>query len=108
MTHDADQEREDLEGLLAHPGWTLFRAHVGQEWGPEAYRLKVGQAIGLLPAGGDAPERAATTVLQIEAAAREVERLMDWPRQRVQALERQQAPAVTRAGVDVRWTEGRA
>lgn len=82
MSQDHSKELEDLEQLVAEPGWARLEAHVAREWGPEAYRRRVGQLLAGLPQGSDPTGQ----VLQLEAATREVERLMAWPRERVRTL----------------------
>lgn len=81
-----ETELEELESLLASPGWRNFLRYSQADWGPETYRRKVQQALGLVP---DRP-RAEDHVLQIEAAARAVERLLAWPEQRVRELRAKQ------------------
>ena len=90
---DHAKELEELEELLADPGWARVEAHALREWGPEAYRRRMGQLLAGLPAETD-PR---SYVLQVEASAREVERLIAWPRERVAKLRGQQAATVERA-----------
>ena len=39
-------ERSDLlEALVTHPGWKLYTAQIGEEWGPRAYAQKLKAAV---------------------------------------------------------------
>lgn len=89
---DHNTEREDLIALLESPGWQRFRAFAQQEWGAEAYRIKVRQILSGLSTNntGDA----AGHVLQLESAARAIEQLFAWVIDRVKKLQAQEAGAV--------------
>lgn len=81
-----DQEREDLEALRAHPGWSRFLEHVEAEWGPRAYAARLERAIAATPAGPEAERQAHETVFQITAARREIFRLIAWVEERLDRL----------------------
>ena len=81
---DTNQELEDIETLVASPGWHLFVAHVDREFGPLGYRQKASKIL-----SGVSVERqndAAGLLLQLESSTREVERLLAWPKERVSRL----------------------
>lgn len=92
----AQKELEELEALVASEGWRLFSEHCQADWGPAAYRRAVQAALGLVPSSQRANEEANRTVLQIEASAREVEKIVGWPASRIRELRaklEQPAPA---------------
>lgn len=84
----AQKELEELEALVASEGWKRFLAHFEEEWGPVAYRQRVGQALSRVPRfNRDQQESdARDTVFQVEAAAREVERIVNWSAVRIKEL----------------------
>lgn len=78
MGQDTARELEELEELLADPGWLRFIAFVEAQWGPGAYRQRVQQAI--------QHQDSHVEVVKVDAEARAVERAVGWPRERVRAL----------------------
>jgi hypothetical protein len=79
-----DSEREDLQALLASAGFARMRAFVEQSWGAEACIAKIDTALTNLRPGDEDGER--MTVLQIRAASRQIQGLMRWPQERLNAL----------------------
>ena len=80
MAAPADQKNllEVLEELLLDPGWSVFKAHADNEWGPRQYRTRVQAALTT-----DTPE---ASVIAVECAATEIERLLQWPEEQVNRL----------------------
>lgn len=78
------QELEDLEALIDSPGWARFRAIADREWGAVAYRQKIQQLLQRVGAGE--VENAAHLVMQLEVAAREVEKLFVFVEERIKFL----------------------
>lgn len=94
-------EREDLEQLMLHPGWLRYRAYVESQWGADACIQKIDTALSTLERGDQ--QAANETVTQIRARAREAQRLLMWPRERVNTLmamesQRKQEPTYSRRG----------
>jgi hypothetical protein len=76
-------EREDLEALLASPGWIRFHDYVKAQWAV-GYPARIKMAI------KDAQEKntnVAEAVHRIDAANDEVNAMLSWPKQRLQSLE---------------------
>lgn len=84
-----ETELESLEALLASEGWRRFWAYYEAAWGPQPYRQRVQVSL----KAANSPALANETVLQIEAATREVERLMTWPAERIKQLRAKQDEA---------------
>ncbi len=76
MDETLDQEREDLEALLATPGWTRFLRFVQKEWlTGRGYRARMRAALGVT----DGPQF-------VEMTATEIEKLLTWPGERLKQL----------------------
>lgn len=79
--------REDLEQLLASPGWQWFIKLAEDEWiGPAAYKKRVQHAVKSVPMSGDAETVARSRVVQTEAVIEAVESLLREPHQMLQRL----------------------
>ena len=78
------EERDALEGLLHHAGWTLFWAHVDQEWGAGGARFER-TLMGLAERDED-DAVVVQQMRQIAVARREILRLKDWPSTRLRQL----------------------
>lgn len=90
-----DTEHEDLESGLTSGFWTRFQAHVEDEWGRVGFADKLAKI-----AKFDDPQ-ALALVRQITVAQQEIQRVMQWPKERLQELERQKkgtAPMLSRRG----------
>ena len=79
---DSNNELEVLEELIADPGWGRFVAHVEREWGSVQYRQRMRHAL------QNEDQREAFAV---DRAAEEIERLVQWPSERVRVLEARRA-----------------
>lgn len=94
------EEQTALEGLLSHPGWHLFRAHVRQQWGPEGYARRLKAAVTTAVANKGSVEAAVTA---IDLASNEVDLIQAWPLTRLKQIEasvasEQAEPLVSRRG----------
>lgn len=87
-------ELEELEALLASPGWARFNAYVEKEYGAVGYRQKAQKV--LTGVSIEKQSEAATLLLQLESSTREIERLMAWVRERVSKLRAGGQHAATR------------
>ena len=78
-----NQEREDLNGLLTHPGWLRLKAHLDDLYGPEQMVRHYESAANVV----DQAERLAQ-IAQITQRLRAVRDILDWPAKRIKDLER--------------------
>ena len=82
-------EREDLEGLLLHPGYLRFAAYARKHWGDEITAL-------LRTAVNDTNDaNALQKMRQIIVAKDAIDRLLAWPEERIAALIAQKQTAAT-------------
>lgn len=86
MSPEANTETRQIEKdafthLLETDGWRLFLAYVEQSWGAEACIQKIDRALQELKPGDEGGER--MTVLQIRAAARQIQALTRYPAERI-------------------------
>jgi hypothetical protein len=95
-------EREDLDQLLASPGWVRFAAYVKKQWGPEGYGIRLKQAV---TAAIAANQDVSNAVSRVDAANDAVNEVLTWPRERVKHLEhfeqqrkQEQTPTMSRRG----------
>lgn len=75
-------ERDDLDQLLAHPGWLRFIAHCREEWGSVAYARRIKAAV------------AVNNLQQVQVVDRvndELNILLNWPSECVRASDRHTA-----------------
>ena len=87
------EEREILEGLLTHPGWTAFQTAVGDLWGPKAYANRLKGAVSHARTVG---KDASQAIELVDAANDAVAEVMRWPGERVVRLKQQeQEPTVS-------------
>lgn len=94
--NDVDtREIEDLAQLVKSPGFARFALHVEQEWGAEACIRKIDRVLQELRPGDEDGER--STVLQIRAAARQIQALVSWPEQRIAMLKAEKPKPLARA-----------
>ena len=88
MTDPDINELEALHTLVQSDGWTVFKAHVDREYGPEACIRQIDTALATVERGDrDAAEE---TVTQIRARAKAAQALASWPEQRIKYLKDQQ------------------
>lgn len=78
-----DTEREDLDAGLSSGFWKRFQAHVESEWG------EVGFAKRLAAISKFDDPVALAFVRQMMVAQQEIQKLMKWPTERAQELDRQ-------------------
>lgn len=81
------REREDLEALVASPGWLRLLEHARLAWTvnyPQKIKLAIMDAT-------EKGQNVAEAVLRINAANDEVNAILSWPKQRVQSLLSQEA-----------------
>ena len=76
-------EHEDLESGLSSAFWKRFAAHVEEEWGRVGFAERLSRI-----AKFDDPQ-ALALVRQITVAQQEIQRVMQWPKERLAELERQ-------------------
>lgn len=84
---DYDKELEDLEALLASPGWERFMGYVSLAWGNAAFRQRAHKILVSLTDGTQRSD-AANLLLQLEYASDEIEKLFKWVPDRVSQLKR--------------------
>mgnify|MGYP001579304550 FL=1 len=89
------EDREALDALLAHPGWRLFRAHVGEAWGPVAYANRLKAALGHARSVGSDVARA---IDGVDAANEAIAEIMRWPAEEVARARRAQEEPVASLG----------
>ena len=90
---DETGECADLRELLQLAGWGHVCAYIDQTWGPEACLEKIDRALQALQPGDVEAER--QTVLQIRAAAKQMQALKTWPVQRMRELAPQKSSSTT-------------
>ncbi len=73
-----------LQELVTSEGWQRFVQHVDDVWGAGAQLAKIDRAFQELQPGDEAGER--MTALQVRAAAKSVQALVAWPRERLREL----------------------
>lgn len=89
------EDLEALDALLAHPGWRLFRAHVGEAWGPVAYANRLKAALGHARSVGSDVARA---IDGVDAANEAIAEIMRWPAEEVARARRAQEEPVASLG----------
>lgn len=82
-------EYEDLEALLASPGWSRFVAHVKREWGPEGVQFQ--RALTAAADMADDP-LALAKFRQVLVAQKACQGVVDWLPQRVAHLKAATVP----------------
>ena len=78
---DREHERESLEGLVESDGWRIFWEHARNEWRGPGYIARMEAALSF----GTGDLNKAKTVHE---TAKDIERLLLWPAQRVKELQR--------------------
>ena len=78
-------ELEDLEALLASPGWARLVAFANREWSSEQYRARVQRALDTIPSPDKAGE-AAVLIMRLEDTAKAVDNMINWPAFRIGQL----------------------
>lgn len=81
--------RDALSDLIKHPGWELFTQHCLDEWGLQGtrYHAEMDKAL------NEADSKIAhLKALQVAAAKRMVETMLNWPSQEVSRLGRLDEP----------------
>lgn len=90
MSTDADDPRAHqlvvLHDLVQSEGWALLVAHLKQEWGPDGYGRKMQTALAGIPAGPDRAYAIERVAEQIDATARAVNEIVEWPAIQMRAL----------------------
>ncbi len=87
------RELADLQDLVRAEGFRRFQAHVEQEWGDAACIRKIDEVLRQLTPGDRPAEQ--ETVLQVRAAARQIQALVRWPEDRISQLQGQKPKAVS-------------
>ena len=79
------EARDALADLLKHPGWAAYVEHCLSEWGTRGtrYDAEMDKALNCTD-----PAVAHAQALQVRAARKIVESLLDWPTQEVSRLGR--------------------
>ena len=81
---DNTLERENLESLLQSDGWRTFAAHVEGEWGAGGREF----IAAVTSAADNTSDASATAHLrQIIVAQKLIQRLMQWPSERLKQLQ---------------------
>lgn len=80
-----DNELEDLEALLASPGWARLVAFANREWSSEQYRARVQRALETVPSP-DKSGDAAILIMRLEDTAKAVDNVLAWPGFRLSQL----------------------
>jgi hypothetical protein len=84
MSED-NTELEDLETLLASPGWARLVAFANREWSSEQYRQRVQRALDTVPSPDKAGD-AAILIMRLEDTAKAVDNVLAWPAFRLRQL----------------------
>lgn len=92
MSEATQAERDDLEGLLQHPGWARYQQMVQREWGPSGERYQ--QAVELAASKAD-PDLTRDSLKVIILTHKEIKRLLALPVERVQHLTHATAPVLS-------------
>ncbi len=82
---------EDLEGLVASPGFLLLKNRAKAQWGPTAFNARVSQAI--VRADTDETFNLAKELAKLQFAQQEINALVSWPQQELDAHAKQLAKA---------------
>lgn len=82
---EREEERLALKALVQSEGWKAFQSLIDGEWGADATLAKIDRALGMVDRGDT--DGVADTVQQIQAARREVLKVLTLPRERLTALE---------------------
>ncbi len=88
------QQLDDLQSLLASPGWRLLTDMVEAEWGATGFGKKIADTLGT---EGDTGLQL-RQLQQATVAQREVLRVMNWPSEQINRARRDAAAAVTTTG----------
>ena len=87
---DYDQMREmrivSLRDLLQSPGWALVQHQARVEWGPEGYGRQMQAAIANASTGPDRPYEIAQIAERVDATARAINALVEWPKEELARL----------------------
>ena len=83
------ETRDALSDLVKSPGWALYVEHCQAEWGNRGtrYDAEMDKALNQTD-----PAVAHAQALQVRAARKIVENLLDWPAQEVSRLGRVEEP----------------
>lgn len=82
-----DREREELEALITTPGWRRFEAELATRYGDEAFRATIEGVANGTAKSDAAPSIIGQQVLQQLAVAKHVKTLLQWPRERIAAID---------------------
>jgi hypothetical protein len=69
-----------LKEMTQTRGWSLFVDHLKAEWGPQGYGRRMQEALSSVPAGPDRVYEIARIAEQVDATARAVNALVEWPK----------------------------
>ena len=72
--------------LLQSLGWKLLKAHADHDWGPAGYGVQMQRALASIPQGPDRAYELARVAEQVDATAKAVNALIEWPEQAVKLL----------------------
>jgi len=86
------QELQDLQDLIASPGWRLVEIMVDREWGAQGFGEKISRTVGQM--AGTATDMAqlqlaAQQLAQATVTQTEVQRIMRWPKETLAEAKRQ-------------------
>ena len=89
------ETRDVLSDLVKHPGWAIYIEHCLSEWGNRGtrYDAEMDKALNCTD-----PAVAHAQALQVRAARKIVEALLDWPTQEVSRLGRIEEPVALGMG----------
>lgn len=84
------EERQTLTDMLQSDGWRLFKAHIDQEFGADAYERTIDDALADSPA-----EDERYRVARIRDTFKAARKAMRWPDERVRELTQSEPAAAT-------------
>lgn len=87
------EEREDWDALVHSPGWLRLLAFVKGQWGSSAYQQKIERA---LSEADEKRQDALAAVKVVNGVRHELDLIIGYPQQRIDALDKQQAQGVRR------------
>lgn len=83
----SDSEQEDWHALLLHPGWHRLVAHMKTQWGAKGYKGRISSAIA---SAERTKSDVGAAVRIVDAISDEVTILMNYPGERLAALQKAQ------------------
>lgn len=90
-TEDVERDAPDailgsLRDLVQSAGWQLLKQQAAHEWGPEGYGRQMQHALSTIPAGPERAYELARVAEQVDATAKAVHALIQWPEEQIRQL----------------------